>query len=60
MRSPSRQAIHRCLGERLAKVELEDGLAILAARIPQLRLAGEPPRMDGHSGIRRIIDMQVE
>lgn len=52
--------VHRRLGEALARVELEEGLAALAARIRQLQLAGEPPRMEGHSGIRRITDMRVE
>jgi cytochrome P450 len=51
---------HRCLGEALARVELEEGLAALAKRIPQLRLAGDPPRLRGHVGIRRIEDVRVE
>ncbi|MEJ0094634.1 MAG: cytochrome P450 [Methylocella sp.] len=51
---------HRCIGEALAKAELEEGLIALTARLPQLRLAGEPPRLRGHSGIRRIDGMKVE
>ncbi|MEJ0019667.1 MAG: cytochrome P450 [Acetobacteraceae bacterium] len=50
---------HRCLGEALAWVELEEGLAALAARIPQLRLVGEPPHVQGHFGIRRIDRMRI-
>jgi cytochrome P450 len=50
---------HRCIGEALARVELEEGLTVLATRIPQLRLAGKPPRVQGHSGIRRMEEMRV-
>jgi cytochrome P450 len=50
---------HRCLGEALAKAELEEGLAVLAARLPKLRLAGAPPVMRGHGGIRQVSNMHV-
>lgn len=50
---------HRCLGEALAKAELEEGLAALAARLPHIELSGEPPQMRGHSGIRQISAMHV-
>jgi cytochrome P450 len=50
---------HRCIGEALAWVELEEGLGALAARIPGLRLAEEPPAVQGHYGIRRIAHMRV-
>jgi cytochrome P450 len=50
---------HRCLGEALAKAELEEGLAVLAARLPQLQIIGEPAKMLGHSGIRRVTGMRV-
>jgi cytochrome P450 len=50
---------HRCLGEALARAELEEGLAVLAARIPQLHLADGPPQLKGHAGIRRIGAMRV-
>jgi cytochrome P450 len=46
--------LHRCIGEALARAELEEGLAVLAAHIPHLELAGEAPRLQGHVGIRRI------
>ncbi|MBR0947658.1 cytochrome P450 [Bradyrhizobium liaoningense] len=45
---------HRCLGEALAKAELEESLAVLTQRLPQLRLAGAPPIIIGHATIRRI------
>jgi cytochrome P450 len=50
---------HRCLGEALAKAELEEQLAALTARIPQLRLAGEPPIVRGSGGIRSVRNMRV-
>jgi cytochrome P450 len=50
---------NRCLGEALAIAELEEGLSVLASRVPQLRLAGPEPRLQGHSGIRRIGKMRV-
>jgi len=50
---------HRCLGEALARAELEKGLSALVTRLPGLRLAGEPPTLSGHSGIRRIGPMRV-
>lgn len=51
--------VHRCLGEALAKAELEEGLAALSARLPQLRLVGEPPVVRGHGGIRQMSNMHV-
>ena len=50
---------HRCLGEALAKAELEEQLAALTARIPQLRLAGDPPIVRGSGGIRSVRNMRV-
>jgi cytochrome P450 len=50
---------HRCLGEALAKAELEEGLAALTARLPQLRIAGEPPTVRGYGGIRRVSNLEV-
>ena len=52
--------VHRCLGEVLARTELEESLAALASRLPQLRLAGKPPSLHGHGGIRRIDGMRVQ
>lgn len=51
--------VHRCLGETLAKAELEEGLAALVERLPQLQLAGNPPTIHGHAGIRRVDGMRV-
>jgi cytochrome P450 len=50
---------HRCLGEVLARAELEEGLAALVERLPKLHLLGEPLRVFGHAGIRRISPMRV-
>jgi cytochrome P450 len=50
---------HRCLGEALARAELEEGLAALVERLPKLHLLGEPLRVSGHAGIRRISPMRV-
>ncbi|CAM3232963.1 MULTISPECIES: cytochrome P450 [Methylobacterium] len=45
---------HRCIGEALARIELEEGLAVLMRLAPSLRLTGAMPVLHGHSGIRRI------
>jgi cytochrome P450 len=50
---------HRCLGEVLAAVELEEGLAALAARIPEMFLDGAPPHIHGSGGIRTVDDFRV-
>ncbi|MGJ4942078.1 cytochrome P450 [Bradyrhizobium sp. HKCCYLS1011] len=50
---------HRCLGEALARAELEEGLAALAARVPDLEMVGEPFSLRGHFGIRRVGAMRV-
>jgi cytochrome P450 family 103 len=52
--------VHRCLGEVLARVELEESLAALCHRLPRLQLAGKPPSLQGHGGIRRIDGMRVQ
>jgi hypothetical protein len=49
---------HRCLDEALARVELEESLAVLAARIPQLRL-DKAPAIKGHTSIRRVDSMHL-
>lgn len=51
--------VHRCLGELLARAELEESLAVLVRRLPSLRLIGQPPVLQGHSGVRRITAMRV-
>ncbi|MGI3903127.1 MAG: cytochrome P450 [Janthinobacterium lividum] len=50
---------HRCLGEGLAKAELEEALAALTRRLPGLELAGSSPTMQGHFGIRWIDPVRV-
>ena len=50
---------HRCLGEALAILELEESLAALAARLPNLRLAAGAPPIRGSGGIRTIGDTWV-
>ena len=50
--------VHRCLGEALARIELEESLAALAARIPHLQL-DQAPMIKGHSGIRRVDTMRI-
>jgi cytochrome P450 len=52
--------VHRCLGETLARAELEESLAALVSLLPQLELAGKPPSLQGHGGIRRIDGMRVQ
>ncbi|MEW6392160.1 MAG: cytochrome P450 [Pseudomonadota bacterium] len=50
---------HRCIGEALARLELEEGLMALSRRLPSLRLAGPPPKIEGYAGIRRIDGLRV-
>lgn len=50
---------HRCLGEVLARVELEEGLAALLARFPRLALAGRPVRVSGVGGIRQVGTLEL-
>jgi cytochrome P450 family 103 len=52
--------VHRCLGEVLARAELEESLAALVSLLPQLQLAGKPPSVSGHGGIRRIDGVRVQ
>ena len=49
---------HRCIGEAIARAELEESLSAITARIPQLKL-DVPPKIDGHFGIRRVDAMRV-
>jgi cytochrome P450 family 103 len=49
---------HRCIGEALARVELEESLAALAARIPHLQL-DQAPAIMGHAAIRRVDTMRL-
>jgi cytochrome P450 family 103 len=49
---------HRCLGEALARAELEEGLAAIARLAPHTRLVGDPPRLMGE-GLRQVDQMHV-
>ena len=44
--------IHYCLGANLAKAELEEALAFLAARLATVELAGEPALRVGQRHLR--------
>jgi cytochrome P450 family 103 len=50
---------HRCLGEALARAELEEGLIALTQTWPGLRLAGPRARMIGAGGIRSVTRLKV-
>jgi cytochrome P450 family 103 len=50
---------HRCIGEALARLELEEGLMALCRKLPGLRLAGPPVKVEGYAGIRRIGELKV-
>jgi cytochrome P450 len=50
---------HRCLGEALARAEMEEALAVICERLPELELVGAPPATKGHIGIRGIEPMRV-
>ena len=52
--------VHRCLGEALARIELEEALAAFARHWPNAKLVGEMPSLRGISGTRGITGMQVE
>ncbi|WP_395672164.1 cytochrome P450 [Inquilinus sp.] len=49
---------HRCIGEALARIELEESLGALTAAIPQLRLETAPV-IRGYTGIRRVDRMDL-
>ncbi|MGO7733218.1 cytochrome P450 [Rhizobium leguminosarum] len=50
---------HRCLGEALARIELEESLAALLDRYPDLQLVDGPAAVSGFSGIRRAGHLPV-
>jgi hypothetical protein len=49
---------HRCLGEALARAELEEALAAIAKLAPNTRLVGSPPKLS-HLGLRQVDQMMV-
>ena len=50
---------HRCLGETLALLELEETLGAVAERLPNLEVLGDPPTVVGSGGIRQVSEMTV-
>jgi cytochrome P450 len=50
--------VHRCIGEALARAELEESLAAITTRIPHLQM-DKPPAIIGHYGVRRVGEMRV-
>ena len=50
---------HRCLGEALARAEMEEALKVITARAPRLEIVGDPPHGKGFTGIRGITPMTV-
>jgi cytochrome P450 len=51
--------VHRCLGEALARIEMEETLGALARLAPGATLRGPGPSMRGLTGIRGIRGMTV-
>jgi len=49
---------HRCIGEMLARVEMQEGLAALLCAVSEIEME-TPPRMLGFGGIRQITPMPV-
>ena len=49
---------HRCLGEALARAELEEALVAIARLAPNTRLVGAPPKLSD-IGLRQVDQMQV-
>ncbi|MGH2853712.1 MAG: cytochrome P450 [Solirubrobacteraceae bacterium] len=50
--------VHFCLGANLARVELQEALAFLAPRMPNLQLAGEPV-FEGITGIYGLAELPI-
>jgi hypothetical protein len=50
---------HRCLGEALARAEMEEAIATIARLAPKTRIVGKPPTITGHVAIRAIDAMTV-
>lgn len=49
---------HRCLGEALARAELEEALVAIARLAPNTRLVGAPPKLSD-MGLRQVDQMRV-
>jgi hypothetical protein len=51
---------HRCLGEALARAEMEESIATIARLAPKTRIIGKPPTVKGSAAIRHIDAMAVD
>ncbi|WP_115577081.1 cytochrome P450 [Xanthomonas campestris] len=52
--------VHRCLGDALAMIELEEGLAAMTQQLPDMRLDGGPVVVRGGFGIRTVQDFRID
>lgn len=50
---------HRCLGEALARIELEEALKAVARMAPEMALVGEPARLRGYGAVRKVSAFKV-
>ncbi|WP_233416864.1 cytochrome P450 [Halovulum marinum] len=50
---------HRCLGEALARIEMEETLSVLARHLPHAELAGPPATIWGTGAIREIDGLTI-
>ncbi len=50
---------HRCLGEALARIEMEEALAALVNSRLHLELGDQELKMHGHAGIRQVDELVV-
>lgn len=50
---------HRCLGEALARIELEEALKALARLVPDMQLDGPPVQLRGYGAVRNLSAMRV-
>lgn len=50
---------HRCLGEALARIEMEEALAALCTSLPKLQTQDQSLRIHGHAGIRQVEELVV-
>ncbi|MGF9694496.1 cytochrome P450 [Rhizobium sp. 0TCS1.26] len=51
---------HRCLGEALARIELEEALTTLTTSQLQFGLGSQPLRIHGHAAIRKVDELEIE
>lgn len=50
---------HRCLGEALAKIEMEEALSVLLASLPDPRIDGQGLTIHGHAGVRKVDELTL-